>query len=979
MDAPVALPPTIEPKTKPAPLLPPVLLGSAAILWLWVLPIVVLLALNFQGYWLIEGNMNPGERGNAHLLGIAGLLNALIGIGLCIAVRRLSLRNPESAGTQSAWWGVPALAVQVGYLWLAMSMDNELLPRTVTDWIYPPQRFLYNQFAFAMLPLFWGMTRLACVRPAKGRGRALLFNLGLAIGAPVMLYAVFQVLRHMNGWSKLGEVVMAIVVILLGLAMFVGLIRGLALGLRNVDAWSATGERIAIVLFALAMPVGGLLLNREIPFPNDFQAWEVYALTAANAAFLMLASWQHARRPLLSLGLLCSTLPFTLYFFVVFLPFLPLSILAVVLMGAGFLVLTPTVLLILHLGLLNKARRGSRGRRLIVGVLCFSLLPGFFTVRGLADKAALNAALDHVYSPVIGDGPIEYPASRANLRRALSNHHSYKNGIYYPLLSDYYAWLVFDHLVLPDDKLARLETAFFGTAGSTENSDRVAKNRGDIWGGSRGSSNRDRNRMPRSAPVPRTVEVEKLDVTTKAADGGATVVSLTLTLRNTGELNAEYIKTLPLPAGVYVSGFRLHIDGRPVPGRITEKKTALWVYTMIRDSERRDPGLLFYNAPDELELRVFPVVAKTPSIVEIDFLVPAELPDASRLMGTTDAAVVLTKVGELLRPRMTEDGRGNVVVSGLEGLALPQVRRERYFHLIVDRSDKNGFTGDIPKAVKALRAEFGDAREVRVSLANYEVVDLKSETESLDVLPLRGGFLPDLALARAIRLHRDRDLDATAKGGRPPPQPVFVILSGESPAVAPKLEIAAAWRDLLPGVEVHHIGATGMLLRELVDAEAPVVRLGNSIRPLVGGRVVRFEAAKADEPLMYWDPNTASWRVVENPEVVSTDEPWARATALQLKQQDHDRTPGDEGMGLKTLVKASRESGVMIASTSYIVVENAAQWRMLDVSERKKLDQNAALDFKEAPAPPALWLIAGFGAWLGFRRWRAARGGRGIK
>ena len=83
--------------------------------------------------------------------------------------------------------------------------------------------------------------------------------------------------------------------------------------------------------------------------------------------------------------------------------------------------------------------------------------------------------------------------------------------------------------------------------------------------------------------------------------------------------------------------------------------------------------------------------------------------------------------------------------------------------------------------------------------------------------------------------------------------------------------------------------------------------------------------------------------------------------------------PGDAEVNLKALVKASRESGVMLASTSYIVVENSAQWRMLDVSERKKLDQNAALNFKEAPAPSAVWLIPGFGLWLWLRRRRVAR------
>ena len=109
----------------------------------------------------------------------------------------------------------------------------------------------------------------------------------------------------------------------------------------------------------------------------------------------------------------------------------------------------------------------------------------------------------------------------------------------------------------------------------------------------------------------------------RRAVGVLSAFTMAITLHNTGAAPAEFAQILPLPAGVYVSGFRLHIEGRPVSGRITEKKTALWVYTMIRDSGRRDPGLLFYNAPDELELRVFPVVAAKPSVVEIDFILPS--------------------------------------------------------------------------------------------------------------------------------------------------------------------------------------------------------------------------------------------------------------------------------------------------------------------------------------------------------------------
>lgn len=974
----LAPPPVAEPSAV-RPLLPSVILGSGAVLWLWCLPILLLLLLNVQGYALIEGNMDATQRLHAWILGLAGLLDLGTALAIYVWVRRGIARAStayERLAAHSALWGLPAVLIHVAYLWIAVSwIDNQLLPTSVVGWIYPPERFLYNQFAFAMVPLFWGLTRLACACPGKKPGREISVNLALSVGAPVALFLFFQILRMTSGAFAGSSLVFVTVIIGCGLAMFVGIIRGLAFGLRDIETWSPNAERVGILLFALAMPIGGLLLNRRIAFPNDFQAWEVYALTAANALVLLLASWQHARRPLLSHALLCATLPFTLYFFVVFLPFLPLSILGVILMGAGFLVLTPTVLLILHLCLLNKARRGSSGGHFATGLVCFLLLPGFFTVRSLADKSALNAALDYVYAPAIKDGALTYPGNRVNLRRALASQRSYKNGIYYPLLSDYYAWLVFDNLVLPDEKLGRLESVFFGVSGGKESIDPV-RSGGGIFGG--GRNNRERNHMPRAARPPRTVVEEKLDVRVAPAEGGVSLVTLVLTLKNTGRVNAEYASTLPLPPGVFVSGFRLFIDGKPVPGRITEKKTALWVYTMIRDSERRDPGLLFYSSPDQLELRVFPVVASQPSVVELDFLVSAaDFSAASLNLTTNNPAEALALIAGEVRPTLVATERGFVVAGGFGLTSPPVVEREAYLHLIVDRSADNGFDGDLPAALALLAKRYPSARPPRLTLANYESVALP-EAQGLPpdwgaALPLRGGFAPDLALAQAISRHLDAELENAVQES-PPPRPVFVILSRKNPDRAPAPGVAEAWLDLLPSLEIHGLDASGAFTSWATGSgSAPLLRLGKSIRPLVEGRWVRFGDTTADPLLEYWSPLVQRWQQFETAARLNSNARWAEAVNLHLAQQDHDRSPGTADMDLKSLVKASRESGVMLPSTSYIVVENSAQWRMLDVSERQKLDQNAALNFKETPAPSWMWLLAGFLGWLGFRNGRALR------
>jgi hypothetical protein len=961
------------------PLLPSVLSGPAAFLWLWVLPLAILLALNVQGYALIEGNMGAVERSRALWLGLANAGNLLAGVVLFFVVRIMAARSASPAA-QLVVRTAPALAVQIGFLWFAF-VSADAIPFSVRSWIYPDSRFLFNQFSFAMLPLFVGMLHLACAQRGAGMGRAVLVNVGIALVAPVGLYLLAQGARTFRPESVFAPTVLATMVIAMGVTMFVGLARALVLGLRRAQqGGNAITEPFIVAVVALGLPFAGLLLNRAIDFPVNFQAWEVYTLTVANAAILFLASWRRPRTPRLSFALLSATLPFSLYFFVVFLPYTPLAVFAVLFFGAGFLLLGPTLLVTLHLYLLNRAYHTMRAERrprfdAIVGMLCFLILPMALVGRATADRAALNGALRHLYTPSINGSDIVYGRDVAVLRRAVSSHRSYKNGIYYPLISDFYSWWVFDNLVLPDDKLTRIEETFFGTAAAKRSSPVTPNQGGDVLR-TRGSV-RSRSRMPTAVRLPHAVVVDKLLVQSRAADAANSVVTCALTLHNPGAGADEYVKKLPLPAGVFVVGFRLHVNGVPVPGRIFEKKTAMWVYTMIRDSERRDPGLLFYNRPDELELRVFPIGARQSTVVEIDFLVPAEV-KAADLGASRDVAQVLAELGRGLDPQFALDARGAYFSLGEANRArLPLVECEPFLHVIVDRSVDGEFKGDLPAALRRLSERFPTARRARITLANHDIVDLVSELTPIAQLTARdlgewqrklrvsGALVSDLALAHAIRRHRELDLDRPARDDGIPPRPVFVILR-DGPPLAPDLSLTENWLDLMPDFELHELTAVGGFTthRKNEYGAVPLMRWGDSVRPLHPTRAVRFAAGANATGVKAWSPMMHAWQPVVAVRAQPAATPWSRAAALMLAQQDYSRSPGDAAIDLSGVVRASRESGVLLSSASYIVVENAAQWQMLERTERQKLSQNAALEVLETPAPPAFYIALAFAGWL---------------
>jgi hypothetical protein len=988
MDATVPPPSADNP---PAPsLLPASLVSPASVFWLWVLPIGLLLLLNFQAYQLIGGNLTTSEDNTASHFGLAGLLNLLLGLGVW---RFSAYANRASIPTTTPRfaWSIPAtaIAVQIAYLWFAFDAQNSLVPRSVAAWIYSPERFLFNQFSFAMLPLAHGILRLACLRVDHISGGTAARHLALAVVVPILFYLIVFALASSRTNANTGILIGITGSVALCLAVLVIVIRSLLVILHHARRSRFGDERVIIVLVALVLPLVGLLINRAIPFPADFQSGEVYTLVLLNTAILLFASLWHERTPLLSFGLLCTSFPFSLYFFIVFLPYTPLSVLGLIVFGLGMLVLSPSLLLVVHLHLLNATRRHARlthdARRLtLTGLVCASLLPGFFVGRALADRAALHAALDYVYTPSINAADLRYSGSLVNLRRALDSHRTYKSGRYCPLLSDFYSWAVFDHLILPDDKLARLENVFFGQRPSPASSTTTSSDESFT-----APNVRARTRIRAAAAPNRAVTETALALRTAPAGESNTTVTLRLTLANARPSLglAEYVKTLPLPAGVFVQGFRLSVNGQLVPGRIVEKKTALWVYTMIRDTERRDPGLLIYRDPGELELRVYPIAANSPATVEIDFLFPVTVDLPRFAESLRDPARALMQLSGSLTPQLTRSRQGTLLTGPLDPVPLPTVEREPYLHLIVDRSLAHGYDGDLAFALRAIAQRFPAARLARITLANHDVVDYVTPLTPISELlvrpaPLLGHLLAasgdlalDLAVAHGLRQHREFELDHLPSTRPVPPRPLFVILSRHAEPRTFVLDRSAAWIDLVPSLELYERGADATWLTHAAKpATAPLLRLGDSVRPLRPNRFIHFTPSTDIRVPEYWSPDTTRWLPLAVPNVQSAT-PWAEAAALHLVQHDYARSPGDAGPTLKSLVHASRDTGILLPETSYIVVENAAQWRLLEESERQKLGQNTALAFRETPAPSAWWLVPAFLLWLAFRHrrtWRPA-------
>lgn len=924
----------------------------SVLLWVYLLPQIILAVLNLRSFHLVAGEMSDLQRHQAYTFGGYALALMLVQLGVYVflRVRRAVLKWPLA---------VPLLLAHVGYLWLTVAWLDRLIPSTVAFWMLPPERVLYHQFALVMPAVFHAALLLACfptrTRMARDLGRTGVLLLAIPAVWYVILHLVMRVRRT---WFELPEVIVFLLIALSTLVLTGALLRLLAAGWLAIRRAGGHGRLLLIALVGLAGPLGGLWLNAYLPFPVDFQSIAVYVLAALNGLILMLPGAGPRPGHRLIWLLQCAAFPFTLYFFVVFLPFLPLALLAVIAMGAGFLMLVPTALCLIHVSVLRdgwQAAQGARGWR-VAGLLAVLVLPGLIATRAAQDRVALQAALDYLYEPTAGQHT--FPGYVTAVTRSLRNLRDFKAGLQLPFLTEYYSQVVFGGLVLPEARMQDMYRAFTGRDLEPPDESRMTnpllgrgRNR-TIWG---------RTRPP--AEVPYDVEITSLKTEVTVEDEVERRL-VTLQLTNRGPAASEFVAPIQVPPGTWVSGFWLEVAGQLVPGRLFEKKTALWVYEMIRDQTRRDPGLLIFRDPATVELRVFPFAANETRTVQIEFLAPAGF--------ATPVTIGNRSVPVETQPRITDrfhaaDPAGSLWLVAPEAWQA-QVPEERsaYLHVVVDRSAEGVALDKVWPQVEAAARQL-DVDRCVVSLANFETEHVSREPASLSEgkqqllggrLPARGGFCRDRAVKGALQWWQSNQPDAI---------PLVLVVSSatNTPVADPDLAFyASAW----PGLDGYFVASPDGLVQAMDwnSRARPLEKSPSWTQLELGGKQL-WLPMRGDVPQVVMDPDAKSSAII-GPETLQAR--YRQGARTWLLSHARWQNPGATTASLSALVEASRASGVLVPATSYIVVENSAQWRFLEQSEKKKLAENSALEFRDAPEP-STWLLAlGFGAWLLWRRRR---------
>jgi len=914
--------------------------------WIFLIstvPVVVLLLLGYGEFSVVRTLLPGASVAQWQWFGAAlGLLGAA---AAGYAGARLARRQPLGG-----WYSVAVLLAYSLWLCLATTNNLDLLPREVPRWMVPTDPVLMA-WTFLMPTLAHALLALVARFTPDDQAHQAAPNLAFAGGTVVAWVVVFQVMGWLSGlgdWPGIAALLFVAGLVLSTLSFFFFLVRALFIVTQRRGGFWEDTRLVWKIIITTALPLAGLGVNNGLFFGQDFGhdsgifgnfggPW-FYGLALLNGVLLCLPD--SPRRWLRGLQLLGRSVLFgyTLYFFLMFLPFLPLSIPAIVLVGTGFLLLAPTLLFVVHVRQLSEdvaALRMLCSRAVAVGTLGagVAVLPLGLTAQYWHDRQVLHEALADVTTPDYAHpGHVDAVAldrTLAVIRQNKDRNFDFLFGSQQPYLSTYYNWLVLDNLMLSDTKIDELARIFTGS----RLPDQPAPG---------GASNGPR--PDTTAPRLRAATARSTYDTRQQA--WVSWVSLEIANPDPHLQNGEYRTVIALPPGCWVSDYYLTIGHRQERGILAEKKAATWVFAQILNENRsRDPGLLAYRGPNDIAVRVYPVMGAEVRRTRIQFLhkEPCVLTVDGRRLALGDGRAAPPVAAPVAVAGVT-------YLSGRAKRGLPLVRRRPYYHFLLDASAGQGAPVAAYRAriARQLARPLPNGAPARFSLVNAASTPVPAGADwaaQLARTPPAGGYYLSGAIRRALFAAQEHPA-AT--------YPVLVAVTDRLPQAV----LAADFEDFrsaYPESEIFYVLKTdGRLEPHSLRHEAGQP-LDTAAAP---GRPVAVRAwPSAARPRAYL-PDTDEAAVVPGPRPVvpaTPDEPARRwATGLLLRgygqwQSFHPETTDRERV---PFIQASFRAGILTPFTSYLALENDAQKAALRRKQAQTLAANASLDAMETDEEP---------------------------
>lgn len=721
-------------------------LPNIALIVIGALPTLIALTVCARLLWTIwpELQMNQQYGALEGLLLMAAPGGAAVLFGLWALYKKRTL--PRLAKLLLLVW---ALLCFYGYFHLPDPHP------ALRSWLFDSDTYTTVIIA-AQLPLFYFLLyRLAAAFMIESR-RALIFTGIATVAVPAVLYLGFQAVRFMPQGLFFPHLAQLVFLTLNAAFSFLLLRLVLYISRHHTEKLKRPGNFLFVqFLFVGALPFLGLILNAHGPLAHesqivlgDFSSFTIWLLALVNAALYLLPPLQNRQISLVVFALRIAGLIFVLYFCVVFLLYLPLALVLILAFGLGFLLLIPYLALIFQWIRLRRdfAEFAGINRKTIAAVIAVGalLLPALIFAHIYRDRALIAETIAYVQRPPLAlnqKAPVSAALALSFAKGAESSPRGFRHATgHLPIYDGLYRSIVFDGVELSENLRRRIEQIFAAKPAAT----------------------------PRQGT--RIAATSQIDnVTTQSqAKGNLTASALRVRFKNTGNTPAEFSGQVSLPQGVFVTGHWLTIDGVEVPAQITTKNTAIWVYDRITERQR-DPSLIYYESPNTLRWRVFPVPANGIREARLEL---SHAYDAA--LQVADRQVLLTALTPVIPAFSSSSGRSQLLAPAKAG---DSFTRDVYLHFVMDCSAQApvNTSGNAKAAAEKLGLSLDHAR---VSYVNSSI-RTENYTGSANCPQHAGGFFAELAV-RSI-LH-----SAYLSGGKT--FPLIVVLSPQ------KLNLA--WEEL---------------------------------------------------------------------------------------------------------------------------------------------------------------------------------------
>lgn len=927
--------------------------------WLFVintLPLVVLFFLFFGQFNIIKTLLEESSiqlwKSFGLSLGVLGLLNFAYATYLTLNKKNISV-----------WFGLIALLCYITFIYIYGYHLDKIIPSSIPQWMVSGNIFLYVG-TFLMPTLAYSLFIFVSHFTPENKEYKAWVNFLIAIGIPITGYLFLQIILPL--WQRVeGEFYIhtfVVIVIVATLVFLFFLTRGIfILATKKAETWQKY-QLVWKIPIAIVLPLIGLSVNNGHLFNNfgsieseifgDFNNTWFYILAIINGILVCLPNLKNKSYRLLVFIGRSITFTYTLYFFLVFLPFLPLSIIAIIAIGTGFLMLTPLLLFVIHINELSKdfnylTMQISKKRIIGISLLCFLVIPAFITTTYLKDKSVLNETLSYLYSP---DYSKQYDIDKVSLQKTLNvikshkDHRDSRGGIFgngIPYLSSYFNWLVIDNLTLSDSKINTIEKIFFGTTSFELQSENIQND----------------NVIISNISTNSTYD--------KSQNAWKSWIDLEITNKSGNTWFSEYATMIDLPEGSWISDYYLYVGNIKESGILAEKKSAMWIFSQIRN-ENRDPGILYYLTGNKVAFRVFPFAKDEVRKTGIELLHKEPIK-----LNIDNNIVELGNKQETICENLETENIAYVSVDQKQ--KLNSVERKPYFHFLVDASkNQNSNSTDFIKRIEqVIDANQPLSENAKISFVNSYVTTTtinKDWKEKYKNQSFEGGFYLDRAI-RTTLINAYQDKSKT--------YPIIVVLTDSiQNAILDKdfadLKFTFPESDLF-----FNLDKNGNL-REHSLMENPIKELPKIIRECMFCETV-LEYKLSDNSIAYL-PNNDEPSVILKKDIFEISESeikeknWHSALTMQgqwVSQIIHPEISDKERLNI---VKYSFISKIMTPATSYLVVENEAQKAMLKKKQEQVLSGNKALDLGEdtqrMSEPSFILLTILFGLIIWFREKR---------